>query len=486
MGMSGLKIREARAYVHPVATRLPFRFGIAEMHRMPHLFLQLTLGRNGERATGMSADHLLPKWFTKNPDTSYQDDIREMQEMVRTVCRMAEHAAAESTPFQLWWEIYHEHHRQARAHGWSPLLASFGASLIERALIDAFGRMEQKPLSSLLRENALGIDLGRIHPELADRAPAEFLPAAPLTRVAVRHTVGLKDPLTEDDLRHGDWPDDGLPVSLEASIRHYGLSNFKIKITDDTESNIRRLAAIAHVVEQTAADGYRCTLDGNESYRSIEDFRHFWNRLSQTPNLTRWLDHLLFVEQPLHRDVALEGGIREVFQDCARPPRLIIDESDATLDSLPQALRSGYDGTTHKNCKGVFKSVANLALLKHRASRGIPFLFSGEDLTNIGPIALLQDLCVAQNLGLDNLERNGHHYFRGLSSFPQSLWKPVLEAHPDLYLELSDGCPAVRITEGMLSSASLHGPGLGQCFHLDPDLFAPLQNWQVESLDLPR
>jgi hypothetical protein len=482
--MRGLKIQEVRASVHPVETRMPFRFGIAEMRRMPHLFLHLTLEQNGKRATGMAADHLLPKWFTKNPCTSYQDDIREMQEMVLTVGRIAESASAEPTPFQLWREIYHEQQRRAEAKGWPPLLASFGASLIERALIDAFCRMEQKPFSFLLRENGLGIDLGQIHSELSGRSPAEFLPAAPITRVAVRHTIGLSDPLTDDELRNGEWPDDGLPVSLEASIRHYGLSNFKIKIADDTGRNIERLMAIATLLERTTSGSYQCTLDGNESYRSIEGFRLFWERLLQAPELARWLDHLLFVEQPLHRDVALQEGIGEAFQDLSRPPRLIIDESDATLDTLPLALRRGYEGTTHKNCKGVFKSVANLALLKLRARSGIPFLFSGEDLTNIGPIALLQDLCVAQNLGLDNLERNGHHYFRGLSSFPQSLWKPLLEAHPDLYRELSDGCPAVRIESGNLSSASVHGHGLGQSFHLDSELFTPLQTWQVESLDL--
>ena len=477
--MKGLKIREVRTQVHPVETRMPFHFGIAEMRRMPHLFLQVTLERNGKQATGMAADHLLPKWFTKNPKTSYENDIQELQEVVATACQIAENAATESTPFQLWWEIYHEQHRRAEAKGWAPLLASFGASLIERALIDAFGRMEQKSFSSLLRENGLGIDLGQIHPELTQRQPVEFLPAAPLTRVSVRHTVGLGDPLTDDDLQNGDWPVDGLPVSLEACIRHYGLSHFKLKIGADTGKNMARLTAIAALLKRTMSGDYLCTLDGNESYRSIADFRQFWDQLLQTPELQGLFGHLLFVEQPLHRDVALEEGIREAFRDCARVPRLIIDESDATLTSLPRALQSGYEGTSHKNCKGVFKSVANLALLKHRAGPGKPFLFSGEDLTNIGPIALLQDLCVAQNLGIDNLERNGHHYFRGLAHCPSSLWKPLLKAHPDLYHELPDECPAVQIEKGFLTSASVHGPGLGQAFPIDLKSLASLPAWQA-------
>ncbi|MDR1283635.1 MAG: hypothetical protein LBK99_22865 [Opitutaceae bacterium] len=474
-----IKIREARGCIQSVETRMPFRFGIAEMRRMPHLFLRVTLEQGGARATGLAADHLVPKWFTKNPRTTCDEDIREMREVVLEACRIAQDAAGESTPFALWWEIYHEQQRRAKTRGWPPLLASFGASLIERALLDAFCRFGEtpKPLALVLRENSAGIDPGRIYPELSGIAPADILPPRPSDRVLVRHTVGLGDPLTDDDLRNGEWPAaDGLPVSLRACIRHYGLGRFKIKISGDTGKNIERLAAIASLLEREAPAGYRFTLDGNESYRSIEYFIDFWNRLTRTRELEPWLDHLLFVEQPLHRDVALGTDLRKAFAGCPRVPRLVIDESDATIDTLPRALACGYEGTTHKNCKGVFKSVANLGLLTRRAARtGLPFLFSGEDLSNIGPVALLQDLCVAQNLGLTDLERNGHHYFRGLSDFPRKLRTPLLKEHSDLYQELDDGCPAVRITNGEISCASVHRRGLGTSFDLDTGQFTPLE-----------
>lgn len=141
MNLPKIKIREARACIQPVETRMPFRFGIAEMRRMPHLFLRVTLEQGGARATGLAADHLVPKWFTKNPRTTCDEDIREMREVVLEACRVAEDAAGESTPFALWWEIYHEQQRRAKVRGWPPLLASFGASLIERALLDAFCRL---------------------------------------------------------------------------------------------------------------------------------------------------------------------------------------------------------------------------------------------------------------------------------------------------------------------------------------------------------
>src|SRR5439155_284989 len=79
-------------------------------------------------------------------------------------------------------------------------------------------------------------------------------------------------------------------------------------------------------------------------------------------------------------------------------------------------LSSGYAGTSHKNCKGVFKSIANAGLIarRRRQDPSARFVVSGEDLSNIGPVALLQDTAVVATLGITHAERNGHHYFKGL------------------------------------------------------------------------
>ena len=65
----------------------------------------------------------------------------------------------------------------------------------------------------------------------------------------------------------------------------------------------------------------------------------------------------MFVEQPFHRDMALDPDVLHDLAAWRVRPTLIIDESDAELDSLPRALALGYHGTSHKNCKGVFKGV---------------------------------------------------------------------------------------------------------------------------------
>ena len=93
------------------------------------------------------------------------------------------------------------------------------------------------------------------------------------------------------------------------------------------------------------------------------------------------------------------------------------------LDSLPRALEVGYVGTSHKNCKGVFKGVANACLLSmlNRRQEEAGYLLTAEDLSNVGPVALLQDLAVVSQLGPGHAERNGHHYFRGLAALPADL-----------------------------------------------------------------
>src|SRR5262249_47520294 len=143
-------------------------------------------------------------------------------------------------------------------------------------------------------------------------------------------------------------------------------------------------------------------------------------------------------------------------------PALIIDESDAELDSLPRALELGYAGTSHKNCKGVFKGIANACLLTHLLHCGMqPTILSGEDLANIGPVALLQDLAVCAALGIKSVERNGHHYFAGLSMFPEEVQSQILTAHPDLYHPSRDLWPTLTIEDGRISLKSVNAAPFG-------------------------
>src|SRR5207244_1292569 len=106
-----------------------------------------------------------------------------------------------------------------------------------------------------------------------------------------------------------------------------------------------------------------------------------------------------------------------------------------------------------------------------------PAIMSGEDLVNIGPVALLQDLAVAASLGIDSVERNGHHYFTGLSMFPAGVQRQILDSHSDLYHASKHGWPTLTIRDGIIDVSSVVTAPLGVGFVLDVEEFTPRASW---------
>jgi hypothetical protein len=454
-------------------TRMPFRFGIAVMTEAPHVFLHGTYEVNGKVVTGVAAEGLLPKWFDKSPDKSAEQEIDEMLLVIRQAVATARSLPA-STAFDFWRQLYDVQMPWAAAKGLPPLLAHFGVSMVERTLLDALARAQGVNFGTLLRENLPGIRLGEIHPELEGRLPAEFLPARPLAKVIARHTVGLSDPLTAAHVQPADKLDDGLPQTLEDCIRFYGLHHFKLKVRGDVEADLARLQKIAEVVTRQCGERYAFTLDGNEQYKQFPKFVELWDRIIADPALAKFFTKLIFIEQPLYRSVALDPSIAKI-RDWKGGPPMIIDESDAEIGDLARALELGYAGTSHKNCKGVMKGVAHRCLINHRNAIGktTRHQMSGEDLVNIGPVALLQDLAAQAALGNDTVERNGHHYFRGLSIFTASISQAMLAGHGDLYTKLN-GTARLNVRQGELNLDSVNAAPFGVAAELSMEGFEEL------------
>jgi hypothetical protein len=461
--------------LHDTQTRLPFKYGIATMTSAPHLFLRLRVEVDGRPSTGIAADGLPPKWFTKDPARPISEETHEMLRVIENALRLAAGIKAH-TPFDAWLAVHGTQSVWGKAERLPPLLTQFGTSLVERALIEAVCRAKGRPFDELLRENAFG---GWRNP---DSLPVgEWLPPAPLRRIIVRHTVGLADPLTDDDIVPEERLDDGLPQSLVSCIRAYGLRHFKVKVHGTFDRDLDRLRRVAAVLDAHAPKDYAFSLDGNEQFHTLADFRSFWDAVRRDPALASFFRHLLFIEQPLHRSVALDPDAAGTsLQSWIDRPAVIIDESDSDPDSMSLAVTLGYAGTSHKNCKGVFKSAANHESLKllERWEPGRTFLMSGEDLANIGPVALLQDLTVCASLGIESVERNGHHYFAGLSMWPADVQEQVLRHHGDLYQRSRDGWPTLRIENGTVSVDSLNRAPFGVGFEVPIDQFLTPDEWR--------
>src|SRR5262249_53132013 len=158
---------------------------------------------------------LPPKWFTKNPATTFEQDLPEMLKVIDHAAKLAEEIAHSPISFfDLWRELYRQQTAWAGAQRIAPLLVNLGVSLVERAVLDGLCRLADQPLHRMIVANRLDLRLGEVYEELSASEPRELLPAAPLPSCFIRHTVGLGDPLSPADIRPNERVDDGLPQDL--------------------------------------------------------------------------------------------------------------------------------------------------------------------------------------------------------------------------------------------------------------------------------
>jgi hypothetical protein len=423
----------------------------------------------------LTAEGLPPKWFTKDPITTFEQDLPQMLEVIRHATGLAEHIA--KTPvvfFDFWRELYRQQSQWASIGAIAPLLAHLGVSLAERAVLEGICRIAKQPLHRLVASGTLRISLKSIYPELGETQPNQWLPAAPIRKCFLRHTIGLGDYLVDDDVQPNEQVSDGLPQSLQASIREYGLRYFKVKLNGSVEKDFPRLRGLARLLQRETADDFWITLDGNENFADFATFREFWNHAASDSFLREFWNRILVVEQPVHRDHALSEKIGATLRGWPNRPPMIIDESDGALGDLPRALDLGYVGASHKNCKGIVKGIANACLLAKHRHEGRSGVLTGEDLCTLGPVPLLQDLAMMSLLGIEHVERNGHHYYRGLSMFPREWQERMLSAHGGLYARHPQDFPFLQIKEGQLNLDSINRSPFGVEPLFDPTVFSKL------------
>ena len=477
-------IKDIHFYMRNVRTRMPFKYGVATLTSVPilHVLLDGEL-EDGTPASGCAADILPPKWFDKDPAKDYARNVKDLLFVAQAAATAyAEAAKRPRTVFAIWRDGYGETLAAGDEQQLNHLTASHGSSLMERALIDAVGVARGQTYFSLLRSNALGIELGHIHSELAGVEPADIIGPKPLGSIAVRHCVGLADPITTDDIAPEERLADGLPQALDEYVETQRLTHFKVKVSGELEADIDRLRTIAALLKAVCPQ-CSITLDGNEQYKDMAVFSHLIERMEIEPDLQTLLDRVLYIEQPLDRAIALdaemEAGIRAV---AARKP-MLVDETDGDLDSFKEAMQLGYTGASSKNCKGLIKAVANQGLAKLNTERtGRPHFLSAEDLMNLPVVPLHQDLAHVAALGIDHAERNGHHYVRGLDHLSSSERDECDRRHSGLYGRHVDSLRTLKINDGRIDVRSLQAPGLGVGIRTDVASMIPLAEWGFDSL----
>ena len=237
------------------------------------------------------------------------------------------------------------------------LTASYGAALIDRAILDALCRALRRvvrgrdPRQSCRHRRAPDARSRRLRSRRDSCASL-----APRRRIAARHTVGLLDPLDAGDVvqRAGRRP------AGDARRGHRALrqSLFQAQARAATpRRDVARLVRIAAVLDRLPE--YAVTLDGNEQF---DDVARSSRLLAPRSARRRALARLVAVDA-LPRAAAAARARRSTptSSPLARDVPLLIDESDATLDAFPRARRCGYAGVSSKSCKGFYKSLLNAA-----------------------------------------------------------------------------------------------------------------------------
>ena len=477
--MSAVEIRleDVRFYMRNVHTRMPFKYGAAVLTAVPilHVVAEGAL-KNGTPVRGVAADILPPKWFDKDPAKSYEDNVADLLWAARAARSAYLDVARSAQPFFAIWQAgYAKTVSAGDAHGLNRLTAAHGSTLMERALIDAVGCGVGASYFELLKANLLGLELGAIHPELQGVGPGQVIGAAPLRQLHVRHTVGLADPIVPSDVAPEERLDDGLPQSLADCVECQGLTYFKVKVNGDLEADLARLAAIAELLDRRDAE-YQVTIDGNEQYREMDSLIGLLDALAAAQ--PRLYERVLYVEQPLERSVALDAALEAGIRAAAARRPLLIDESDDALDTFRRALALGYKGVSSKACKGLVKALANQALARRREG----CFLSGEDLMNLPVVSLHQDLAHVVALGIGHVERNGHHYVRGLDHLTVDERATCLAAHGKLYREVESGLVTLDVRGGKIEVGSLQVAGLGVGMPVAVDEMVALEEWEFASL----
>ena len=475
-----VKLVEVDRFERDVRLRLPFRFGVITVTESIQAIIRARISlADGRTAEGVAAEALGAKWFEKSPAFT---DAQNLDQLRQSLDIAIDHYKARGfdTPFGLFAGTYRAQQARGAKLGLNPLVASYGPALLDRAILDALGKVTGQPFAKMISINVPGIEETDLTPDIKDAHLQPFLAGLKSGEtIDLRHTVGLVDPLTAADRPASERVNDGLPETLEEVVSYYRGRYYKLKVGGDVRADLDRLSRIAAVLDAAAGD-YRVTLDGNEQYDDVDGILELWRKVEETPALARMVKATLFIEQPIKRAEALSRSVAELAE--YRP--VIIDESDGELSAFPTALTLGYSGVSSKNCKGFYKSILNAARIERLNAEvgSTRYFMSAEDLTTGPGASVQQDLALVSLLGLTHVERNAHHFIDGMSGVPEGEQNAFVAAHPALY-EKRPGKPArLRAKGGKLALGSLGCPGFAVGVDLDFKSMRPMPAPPMERL----
>jgi len=450
-----LVVKDISFFERPVTFARPFRFGAVVINATPQAFVRVEIEVEGKgRATGASAEFLVPKWFDKRPHLSPEQTVDELRRSLLIARDLYLGNKGFDTAFGLHAARIVAQVEACAREDIPPLAAAYGPAEIDKAILDALLRGAGANFFDGMAANIAGVD-GCLSRDLADADVSQFLAGRRrLERVAIRHTVGMDDKVEGE----GGVAD----VRENAGARY-----FKLKLNGDPRHDADRLTRIGRELATLPYD-YRVTLDANEQYADLAALSALVDRLERDASLRPIAQKLLYIEQPMPRDVTRQSPLGAL----ARLD-FIVDEADDSCEAFPIARALGYRGISSKSCKGIYKSVINATRAAKWSASGEKCFIAGEDLTCQAGLAVQQDLALGALIGVTHAERNGHHYVDGFAETPAAEAEAFLAGHPDLYVRDDDKI-RLAIHDGDLLTGSLTTPGFATSVHPDWSAMSPL------------
>jgi hypothetical protein len=195
-GTARVRLEAVDCFERDFKLRLPFRFGVITLTEGTQAVVRATIAlEDGRRGVGVAAESLAAKWFDKSPVYSDAQNLDQLRQALGVAVDLYR-ARAWSTPFGLYADTYRSQLARGADLGLVPLVASYGPALLDRAILDAVGRLLGLSFAEMIRRNTAGIDVRpELTPDLAEVDIAGFLRTLqPGRTIAVRHTVGTRSP----------------------------------------------------------------------------------------------------------------------------------------------------------------------------------------------------------------------------------------------------------------------------------------------------
>src|SRR5437867_4415556 len=313
------------------------------------------------------------------------------------------------------------------------------AAAFDAAIHDAFGKAHRINSFDTYGPEFMNHDLSRNLGGAYKRTyPSRYLLRQPKLRMPLCHLISAVDPI--EDFENTKPIQDGLPETLPEWIHYNGLIEFKIKLNGtDLQWDIERVMHIDKVTAQTqekrGVKQWAYLLDFNEKCPNVEYFIQFLRLLKE--KLPVGYQRISYTEQPTARELKAhpENDMHEAAKLCP----VVIDESLIDVESLLLARKLGWTGAAVKSPKGL----THMILIASVAGKEKIFLCGG-DMSCPGAALIQTANLQARVPTITSVEANARQYL------PQAnkAWE---SRFPGMF----------RVTDGMLRTREINGPGLG-------------------------